>query len=298
MAAVEPKSLIKDNAGPLLIVVAVLLIVFWLGSYYGSGNTEIFGLNFFTNKTGDTENEESEENTMNSSDRKYDEAQQMQLNVGVDYSATIQTNMGEIEVDLYEDAAPMTVNNFVVLAEDGFYKDLIFHRVVEGFVIQGGDPLGTGTGGPGYSFKDEINPDSIGLDGIKVQDAPYLSQLYNPHDAGSAGYAPNSLRENANMPLSDFYDDVIGYDYDYSLQSKRFEPGVLAMANSGPNTNGSQFFITVSGSDTSSLNGRHTVFGKVLDGMDVVDKISKVLVDDASKPVSDVVIERVTIHED
>lgn len=296
MAAVDPKGFLKDNSGPLLIVAALLLIVFWIGSYYGSGNDEPFGTHLFTDTESEEENSGNQETEP--AEHSYDEAPEMQLAVGVDYSATIQTNMGEIEIDLFEDAAPVTVNNFVVLAEDGFYKDLIFHRVVAGFVIQGGDPLGTGTGGPGYAFKDEINPDSIGLDAIKVQDAPYLSQLYNPYDAATAGYAPNSIRENANMLVSDFYDDVIGYDYEYSLQSKRFEPGVLAMANSGPNTNGSQFFITVSGSDTSSLNGRHTVFGKVIDGMDVVDKISKVPVDEAGRPVHDVVIERVTIHED
>ena len=292
MAIVEPGKVVKDNAGPLIMTGAVLVLLLAVAWYYGSGNTQPIGTNVVTNNSSNESEEPEEEAAEDSSGEP-----EMQLKVDTDYSATVKTNKGDIEIDLFEENAPLTVNNFVVLAEDGFYKDVIFHRVVEGFVIQGGDPTGTGTGGPGYAFKDEINPDSLGLDKVKVSEATFLAGLYNPYDASTAGYSPNSLREHADDSLSDFYDDAIGYDYDYSLESVKFGPGVVAMANSGPNTNGSQFFVAVTSSSTTSLNGRHTVFGEVIDGMDVVDEISGVLVDQSDKPVDDVVIERVTIHE-
>ncbi|GAA1980202.1 hypothetical protein GCM10009799_01650 [Nocardiopsis rhodophaea] len=162
--------------------------------------------------------------------------------------ATLSTSEGDVEVTLFPKQAPTTVRNFVELAEgskatnpttgkDRFYDGTIFHRVIEGFMIQGGDPLGTGTGGPGYTFPDEIDPD-------------------------------------------------LTFD----------APGKLAMANSGPNTNGSQFFITTV--PTSHLDGKHTIFGEVADdeGQHVVEAISTVDTDDADKPVDDVVLESVTIH--
>lgn len=296
MAVVDFGKVFKDNAGPLLMVLAVLAIVLFMAYYYGGGNVGLLGTPFSWSQQGESMTDEDTSSARTS--REPGERPDMQLKVDTDYTATIDTNYGEIEVDLLEENAPVTVNNFVVLADEGFYNGLTFHRIVKDFVIQGGDPLGTGTGGPGYTFEDEINPDSIGLDKITVADAAsYLTQLYNPYDAATAGYAPNSLKNNANKSLSEFYDDVIGYDYDYDLNSVAFEPGVLAMANSGPNTNGSQFFITVSGSQTASLNGRHTVFGEVIDGMKVVDEISTELVDANSKPVTEVTIKRITIHE-
>jgi peptidyl-prolyl cis-trans isomerase B (cyclophilin B) len=124
------------------------------------------------------------------------------------------TSKGEIVIDLAAQYAPKTVNNFVFLANEGFYNGVIFHRVISNFVIQGGDPTGTGRGGPGYSFEDEVDP-----------------------------------KKN---PL-------------------KHETGVLSMANAGPNTNGSQFFITHS--PQPHLDGKHTVFGKVISGMDVVNAI-------------------------
>ena len=145
--------------------------------------------------------------------------------------ATLHTNHGAIEVELFDDDAPKTVENFLKLARDGFYHGVIFHRVIEGFMIQGGDPTGTGTGGPGYQFEDEINDHKV-------------------------------VR------------------------------GALAMANAGPNTNGSQFFI-VTADEASWLDGKHTVFGRVTSGMDVVDAIEQVDVDHRDKPRDDVVIERV-----
>src|SRR5512135_3440373 len=130
------------------------------------------------------------------------------------YMVSIETTRGTIEVELYPQYAPTTVNNFVFLAREGFYDGVIFHRVINNFVIQGGDPTGTGTGGPGYRFEDEVQ----------------------------------------NNPL-------------------KHETGVLSMANSGPNTNGSQFFITHS--PQPHLNGKHTVFGKVIKGQGVVDAIQQ-----------------------
>lgn len=277
----------KDHKGVLGPVLAVLAIVGGMAYFYGQGG-DFFGTGSnLGGNLGGGDNERKE----------YDSAPEMQLENGVNYAATIETNRGTIEVDLFESYAPNTVNNFVFLANEGFYDGLLFHRVVEGFVIQGGDPNGDGTGGPGYTFEDEINPDSLGLDEITVGEAPFLADQYSTWNASTVGYAPNSLREHENDSLSEFYDDVIGYDYDYSLESYPFEPGVLAMANSGPNTNGSQFFITVTGSDTGYLSGRHTVFGKVRSGMAVVDEIARVSVDENSKPLSDVVIESITIGE-
>ena len=128
------------------------------------------------------------------------------------YTATMDTDKGEIVIDLFAKDAPLTVENFVNLARSGFYNDVIFHRVIPGFMAQGGDPTGTGRGGPGYTFTDEISS--------------------RRHDA----------------------------------------PGILSMANAGPNTNGSQFFITFV--PTPHLDGKHTVFGRVTKGMDVVNSIS------------------------
>jgi peptidyl-prolyl cis-trans isomerase B (cyclophilin B) len=147
--------------------------------------------------------------------------------------ATLHTSMGAIAVELFDDHAPKTVANFKKLAEDGFYNGVIFHRVIPDFMIQGGDPTGTGSGGPGYTFEDEFNDRSV-------------------------------------------------------------ERGALAMANSGPNTNGSQFFI-VTADACPWLDGKHTVFGRVTDGMDAVDAISDVDRDSRDKPHQDVTIERVEL---
>jgi peptidyl-prolyl cis-trans isomerase B (cyclophilin B) len=147
--------------------------------------------------------------------------------------ATLHTSMGAIAVELFDDDAPKTVANFKKLAEDGFYNGVIFHRVIPDFMIQGGDPTGTGSGGPGYTFEDEFNDRSV-------------------------------------------------------------ERGALAMANSGPNTNGSQFFI-VTADACPWLDGKHTVFGRVSDGMDAVDAISDVDRDSRDKPHQDVTIDRVEL---
>jgi cyclophilin family peptidyl-prolyl cis-trans isomerase len=150
-------------------------------------------------------------------------------------SATLHTSQGEIALELFDDDAPKTVDNFVKLARDGFYDGVIFHRVIPDFMIQGGDPTGTGRGGPGYTFEDEIN-------------------------------------------------------------ERKVERGALAMANAGPDTNGSQFFIVTTES-APWLDGKHTVFGRVTDGMDVVDAISEVERDMNDKPRSEITIERVELSD-
>lgn len=161
-------------------------------------------------------------------------------------TVTIVTKGGDIVLTLYPKVAPKTVENFVKLSREGFYDGVTWHRVVPGFVAQGGDPLSKdddpsndGTGGPGYTFEDEINPKSIGLTDEQI--AAFVAQ----------GYA--------------FRDD---------LESLPMTVGALAMANSGPATNGSQFFI-VTEADQPHLNGKHTVFGKVTSGMDVVLKLQQ-----------------------
>jgi peptidyl-prolyl cis-trans isomerase B (cyclophilin B) len=149
-------------------------------------------------------------------------------------TATLRTNHGVLRLELFDEEAPQTVANFKKLASDGFYDGVIFHRVIRDFMIQGGDPTGTGTGGPGYTFEDEFNDHKI-------------------------------VR------------------------------GALAMANAGPNTNGSQFFIVTTG-EAPWLDGKHTVFGRVVEGMEVVDSIEGTETDARDKPVQDAVIEGVDIE--
>ena len=152
-------------------------------------------------------------------------------------TVTITTNLGEIKFKTYEADAPKTVANFIKLAEQGFYDGVIFHRVIDGFMIQGGDPTGTGTGGPGYQFDDELNP-----------------------------AAPS-------------------YQAGYRL-------GTVAMANAGPNTNGSQFFVMVA---DYPLPHDYTIFGQVIEGQEVANQIAKVATDANDKPLSPVVIQLVTV---
>jgi cyclophilin family peptidyl-prolyl cis-trans isomerase len=159
----------------------------------------------------------------------------MTIDTAKTYYATFTLEKGgEFVIELFDDQAPITVNNFVTLARRGFYDGTIFHRVIEGFMAQGGDPTGTGTGGPGYSFEDEF---------------------------GS------------------------GLTFD--------RPGLLAMANSGPNTNGSQFFITFV--ETPHLNNRHTIFGEVIEGMEVVNGITR---REPGSAIPGDVIETITITEE
>lgn len=165
--------------------------------------------------------------------RSYSSAPPFTIDPGTSYRATLATSLGDIEIDLFADRSPITVNNFVFLAQDGFYDGVIFHRVVPGFVIQGGDPEGTGRGGPGYRFRDELE--------------------------GPGEYTR----------------------------------GTVAMANAGPNTNGSQFFICL---DDVGLPHAYTIFGEVSSGMEAVDAVAA-LPRRGERPVEDAVINTVTITE-
>ena len=166
--------------------------------------------------------------------QQYDSAPELVIDLEKAYTATLDTNHGEIVIEFDSARSPQTVNNFVFLARDGFYDGVIFHRVIENFMIQGGDPTGTGRGGPGYRFRDEIE------------------------GAGS------------------------------------YSRGTVAMANAGPNTNGSQFFICHT---DVGLPHSYTIFGQVTSGMDAVDSIATSSTDNADRPHDDVVINKVTISE-
>lgn len=236
----------------------------------------------------------------------------------------MKTNQGDIQLELFKNAAPETVANFIGLAEGTkeftdpktkkktkrpFFDGLIFHRVIKGFMIQGGDPLGSGKGGPGYRFKDEINAIELGLDKIKAlkKDGGFHSYLMirsqkayqrtllmplwrklkikNKKEWESKKKEINKIINN--LTIKDVYENQ-GYVFNDKLKSQKPLKGYISMANSGPNTNGSQFFINLI--DTPHLTGKHTVFGKVIEGMDVVEKIGQVKVGNGSKPKEDVKI--------
>ena len=172
------------------------------------------------------------------SDKIYNAQPNMEIDVSKSYTALIKTNLGDMTVEFFIDDAPMTVNNFITLSNDGYYDSVIFHRVISGFMIQGGDPSGTGHGDygkyPGYEFEDELN------------------------------------------------------------NQRPYEKGILAMANRGPNTNGSQFFIM---HEDYPLPYSYTIFGQVIDGFEIIDKIASVETDSADKPTTDVVINTVEVTE-
>jgi cyclophilin family peptidyl-prolyl cis-trans isomerase len=166
--------------------------------------------------------------------KSYDSAPDLTIDLSKSYSATIETNHGVIEIDLLAERSPLAVNNFVFLARDGFYDDVIFHRVISGFMIQGGDPTGTGRGGPGYRFRDETE---------------------GPGD---------------------------------------YSRGTVAMANAGPNTNGSQFFIC---HGDAPLPHSYTIFGKVTSGLEAIDAIAALDTDRSDRPKTDATIKSVTVTE-
>jgi peptidyl-prolyl cis-trans isomerase A (cyclophilin A) len=242
--------------------------------------------------------------------------------------AVIKTSMGEIHVELFLDECPKTVENFLGLADGKkefedpqnrgtmvkrpFYDGLIFHRVIRNFMIQGGCPLGNGSGGPGYQFEDEINGKALGLGEQKVlhkteqgtrphgwllirNQQQFQQMIVGPlfRKMGISSQADFEARKAEvqkavdTMTLLQAYENM-GYEYDDSRMSHHPKKGVIAMANSGPNTNGSQFFINLV--DTPHLTGKHTVFGRVVKGMEVVEKIGEVPVGMGSKPVEDIKI--------
>ena len=234
----------------------------------------------------------------------------------------IQTTLGDIEVELFQNDAPKTVANFIDLAEGtrefvdsktgkkvkrSFYDGLIFHRVIKDFMIQGGCPLGSGSGGPGYQFADEIDAEGLGFDKIKAIDpekgphpflmvrsqADYQKNILMPLFHKMHINSQQELDQRRSeletrlgaLTIKEAYENM---GYSYSRKGSPHPParGSLAMANSGPDTNGSQFFINMV--DTNWLTGKHTVFGRVVKGMEVVDTIGAVKVGAGSKPVEDV----------
>jgi len=215
----------------LIALITVLLIIFFVFVFSGGYNIE-----------DQTNNTEEQNNSLKEQEIKGAEDKITIINKKnhMNYTITIKTNKGDMEFKTYTQEAPNTVENFVKLANKGFYNGVIFHRVIDGFMIQGGDPTGTGRGGPGYTFDDEINPNS---------------EIY---------------REG-------------------------YRKGIVAMANAGPNTQGSQFFIMVA---DYPLPPSYTIFGKITSGQDVADAISLVEKGANDRPVEDVIIEAVLILED
>ena len=183
-------------------------------------------------------NANEQEGDVLNNNKVYDSMPEMNIDISKKYTAVIKTSMGDMSVEFFTEDAPMTVNNFINLSRDGYYDNVIFHRVISGFMIQGGDPSGTGHGEmgkyPGYKFEDELN------------------------------------------------------------NQRSYDKGILAMANAGPDTNGSQFFIM---HVNYPLPYQYTIFGFVTDGLEVIDKIASVETGDGDKPVNDVVIETVEVKE-
>ena len=204
-----------------------LLIIIFISC---SAQEEVFDNNL--------EIENTDKETEMNEDKVYTSVPEMNIDLNKKYTAVMKTNMGDISIEFFTNDAPLTVNNFINLSKDGYYNEVIFHRVINGFMIQGGDPSGTGHGEmgkyPGYKFEDELN------------------------------------------------------------NKQPYEKGILAMANAGPNTNGSQFFIM---HVDYPLPYQYTIFGKVTDGLDIVDKIASVETAEGDRPVSDVVIESIEIKE-
>ena len=183
-------------------------------------------------------NENEQEGDVLSDNKVYESMPEMNIDISKKYTAVIKTSMGDMSIEFFTEDAPMTVNNFINLSRDGYYDNVIFHRVISGFMIQGGDPSGTGHGEmgkyPGYKFEDELN------------------------------------------------------------NQRSYDKGILAMANAGPDTNGSQFFIM---HVDYPLPYQYTIFGFVTEGLDVIDKIASVETGEGDKPINDVVIEAIEVKE-
>lgn len=235
--------------------------------------------------------------TTGAKNNRYTAAPTMQLKTGVNYFAVVTTNYGKFTIDLLESNTPYAVNNFVFLAKEDFYDNLSFHRIVKGTLLQGGDPLGDSQGTPGYRFKDEIDAVALGLDKAKVKDSAFLPSLYNQSVPTTSVYSPTNLSAKANWTLKEFYGKELGYVYSQGYGTTRFAPYVVAYANGGPNTNGSQFFITTKTYSNPSLDGKYTIFGRISAGFDVIDAIESQPTDSTGKPGKQVIIQDVQVLE-
>jgi len=233
------KNLNKGISMPVVIIIitVVILIVFG-GIYYFAENQKPEAVNDEQVLNNNVNNEPITESSQATTSEEIINSDNSIVK-NMQHLVTIKTNMGNISFATYDADAPETVKNFIKLTEKGFYDGVIFHRVIPGFMTQGGDPTGTGAGGPGYTFKDELNSQT---------------------ESYQAGY----------------------------------KKGVVAMANAGPNTNGSQFFIMVA---DYPLPNNYTIFGKVISGQEVADAISKVPTDSSDRPLSKVIMEKVTVEE-
>lgn len=246
--------------------------------------------------------------------------------------ATIETSLGTIKIELWPDIAPKTVENFIGLANGTkewtdpvtnekvtrpFYDGLIFHRVISDFMIQGGCPFGKGNGGPGYMFEDETFEQGEELTG-EIKDENTAIQVFQkvivPH-LQAAGKDTSLINPEIKdivdkVMAANKGDEIMKHTVEYFIEKTGYEGkvyaqgpvkasvgyGTIAMANSGPNTNGSQFFIVTKKDGTPWLDGKHTVFGKVIEGMDIVHKIEAVEKGEQDKPVEDVVMIKVRVE--
>ncbi len=229
----------KKNIFFILIIVLLCFIIggYFLWQIFIKNNQHVFPSDFVKEKI--RENNEMIDKKIEDNKILNNNKENISLIKNMQHIITIKTNMGEIRFMTYDADAPKTVNNFITLTQKGFYDGTIFHRVIDGFMIQGGDPEGTGMGGPGYTFEDELNSQT---------------------DSYKEGY----------------------------------KKGVVAMANAGPNTNGSQFFIMT---DDYPLPNNYTIFGKVISGQEVVDKIVKTKVGQNDRPISPIIMEKVSVLE-
>lgn len=240
---------VKDNKQLLLALAGLIVMLLVVSAVAGGQGVFNFSDRVFENiedvtdgaSTGDTTPDAVPELVDNGNNNKYSSPPAPILKSGVNYYARVETNKGSFEIDLYEKNSPINVNNFVFLSNEGFYDGTSFHRVIEDFIIQGGDPLGNGTGGPGYKIVDEI-------------------------------------QRNIN-----------------------FRPYIVAMANSGANTNGSQFFITTKRFKATNLVGDYTIIGEISSGFNIVDRIEQVDVGTLGAvediPLEPVVIESIKVVE-
>ncbi|MGL4370377.1 MAG: peptidylprolyl isomerase [Spirochaetota bacterium] len=239
----------------------------------------------------------------------------------------METSLGTIKIEMMSDIAPKTVENFIGLATGTkewtdpksnkkvsrpFYDGLIFHRVINDFMIQGGCPLGNGTGGPGYSFEDEcyaagdevkgkIDSDELAAAVFQEIIIPYLRSTPNP-DEELMSLVRECQMKQSGQPIMrnpvEYYMQKTGRTEPFYAKGKLLAPveyGTICMANSGPNTNGSQFFIVTKKDGCSWLNGKHTVFGRIVEGMDVAEKIQNAEKGANDKPVKDIVIKKVSV---